>query len=103
MSLGNVGLLGEAGTGKRLQVDSSSLADLKAELFRKKGEAHKNKQKGNYRPEKTGEKKTNIWSKSNTGLLARMHKDMETKLEEEKCNERARYVEKQVPELHILL
>ena len=35
-----------------VQVDSTSLADLKAELYRKKGEAEKNKQKGNYRPEK---------------------------------------------------
>ena len=37
-----------------VQVDSTSLADLKAELYRKKGEAERNKQKGNYRPEKVG-------------------------------------------------
>lgn len=92
MSLGKVGLLGEKGEAKRLQVDSASLADLKAELFRKKGEAHKNKQKGNYRPEKTGEKKMNIWSKENTGILARMHKDMEEKLVEDKSNERVKTV-----------
>ena len=79
-------LYGDTKDAKRLQVDATSLADLKAELYRKKGEAVKNRQKGNYRPEKAeagGGKKTNIWSKENTGLLARMQKDMETKREEE--------------------
>jgi hypothetical protein len=33
-------------------VDATSLADLKAELFKKKGEAKKNEQQGKYRPEK---------------------------------------------------
>ena len=38
------------------QVDATSLADLKAELFKKKNEAQKNRQQGNYRPEKVGNK-----------------------------------------------
>jgi len=86
-------LYGETKDAKRLQVDATSLADLKAELFRKKGEAVKNKQKGNYRPEKVhdkGGKKTNIWSKENTGLAARIQKDMEKKKEEERTQERVR-------------
>ena len=54
-------LYGDFKEAKKLQVDAGSLADLKAELYRKRGEAVKNRQKGNYRPEKTldkGEKKT---------------------------------------------
>ena len=37
-------------------MDATSLADLKAELFKKKNEAQKNRQQGNYRPEKVGNK-----------------------------------------------
>jgi len=88
-------LYGETKEAKKLQVDAGSLADLKAELFRKRGEAVKNRQKGNYRPEKVvdkEEKKTNIWSKKNTGLIARMQRDMEMKKEEERSHERARYM-----------
>jgi len=79
---------------KRLQADSTSLADLKAELHRKKGEAKSNKIRGNFRPEKAsdGEKKTNIWSKKNTGLIVRMQRDLEKKKEEERSYERARYM-----------
>ena len=79
---------------KRLQADSTSLADLKAELHRKKGEAQNNKVKGNFRPEKAsdGEKKTNIWSKKNTGLIIRMQRDMEKRKEEERSYERAKYM-----------
>jgi len=75
---------------KRLQVDATSLADLKAELHRKKGEATKNRQQGNYRPEKVRETKTNIWSKENTGLIARMQKDLQKKKEDEFAEERAK-------------
>ena len=50
-------------------------------MVRKKAEAVQNRQKGNYRPEKGGggsdKKKANIWSKENTGLMARMHRDVE--------------------------
>ena len=73
-----------------LQVDATSLADLKAELHRKKGEATKNRQQGNYRPEKVRETKTNIWSKENTGLIARMQKDLQKKKEDEFAEERAK-------------
>ena len=72
------------------QVDATSLADLKAELHRKKGEATKNRQQGNYRPEKVRETKTNIWSKENTGLIARMQKDLQKKKEDEFAEERAK-------------
>merc|ERR1719215_2577386 len=72
-------LYGEDKNAKRLTADSTSLADLKAELHRKKGEAHNNKVKGNFRPERSAEseKKANIWSKKNTGLIVRMQRDME--------------------------
>jgi len=83
-------MYGEVREAKRLQVDNTSIADLKAELFRKKGEAVKNRQKGNYRPEKQKEKKNNIWSKGNSGLMARIQKDIETKKEEERNNERVK-------------
>ena len=84
----------ESGSTKRLQADSTSLADLKAELHRKKGEAQNNKVKGNFRPEKASdaEKKTNIWSKKNTGLIIRMQRDMEKRKEEERSYERAKYM-----------
>lgn len=88
-------LYGETTEAKRLQVDATSLADLKAELFRKKGEAVKNKLQGNYRPEKAqnkGDKKTNIWSKENTGVIARNMRDMEKRKEEERSMERVRYM-----------
>ena len=80
------GLYGEKKEVLHLQADATSLADLKAETVRKKAEAVKNRQQGNYRPEKSGEnkKKANIWSKENTGLLARMQRDMEVKAEEER-------------------
>ena len=87
-------LYGEDKNAKRLTADSTSLADLKAELHRKKGEAHNNKVKGNFRPEKHNEteKKTNIWSKKNTGLIVRMQRDMEKRKEEERSFERAKFM-----------
>ena len=65
-------LYGEDKNAKRLTADSTSLADLKAELHRKRGEALNNKVKGNFRPEKVnneGEKKNNIWSKKRHLIL----------------------------------
>jgi len=87
-------LCGEGKEAKRLQADSTSLADLKAELQRKKAEAATNKLKGNFRPEKAGEegKKTNIWSKENTGLVQRLQRDLERKKEEERSYERAKFM-----------
>ena len=87
-------LYGEDKNAKRLTADSTSLADLKAELHRKKGEAHNNKVKGNFRPEKLNdaEKKANIWSKKNTGLIIRAQRDMEKRKEEERSFERAKFM-----------
>ena len=87
-------LYGEDKNAKRLTADSTSLADLKAELHRKKGEAASNKVKGNFRAEKIneGEKKNNIWSKKNTGLIMRMQRDMEKRKEEERSFERAKFM-----------
>ena len=87
-------LYGEDKNAKRLTADSTSLADLKAELHRKRGEAQNNKVKGNFRPEKASndEKKTNIWSKKNTGLIIRMQRDMEKRKEEERSFERAKFM-----------
>ncbi len=55
-------------------------------MVRKKNEAIQNRQKGNFRPESNQQekKKTNIWSKENTGLLARMQRDMEQSAEDER-------------------
>ena len=63
-------------------------------MVRKKAEALQNRQKGNYRPEKKGGdgKKANIWSKENTGILARMHKDMENEKEEEMTWQRSKSI-----------
>lgn len=76
-----------------MQADATSLADLKAEMVRKKNEAIQNRQKGNFRPEANLEKKkTNIWSKENTGLLARMQRDMEQNEEEERTWARSKSI-----------
>ena len=93
MSLTN-SLYGEKKETIHLQADATSLADLKAEMVRKKAEALQNRQKGNYRPEKKGGdgKKANIWSKENTGILARMHKDMENEKEEEMTWQRSKSI-----------
>jgi len=93
MSLTN-SLYGEKKETIHLQADATSLADLKAEMVRKKVEALQNRQKGNYRPEKKGGdgKKANIWSKENTGILARMHKDMEKEKEEEMTWQRSKSI-----------
>jgi hypothetical protein len=62
-------------------------------MVRKKNEAIQNRQKGNYRPESNQEKKkTNIWSKENTGLLARMQRDMEQNEEEERTWARSKSI-----------
>ena len=56
-------------------------------MVRKKNEAIQNRQKGNFRPESSQQqekRKTNIWSKENTGLLARMQRDMEQSAEDER-------------------
>jgi len=87
-------IYGEKKETQRLQADATSLADLKAEMVRKKAEAVQNKQKGNFRPEKRDgdSKKANIWSKENTGVLARMQKDMENAKEEERTWQHSRSV-----------
>ena len=48
MSLTN-SIYGEKKETLQLRADATSLADLKAEMVRKKAEALQNKQKGNYR------------------------------------------------------
>jgi len=90
VNIHTMSLCGEVAEAKRLQADHSSIADLIAETHRKKGEALKNKLQGNYRPEKQKEKKNNIWSKENTGLMARMQKDIEKRKQDERDNERVR-------------
>jgi len=88
------GLYGEKKEVIYLQADATSLADLKAETVRKKTEAVQNRQKGNYRPEKNNEKKkkANIWSKENSGLIARMQRDMEVKAEEERTWQKSKSI-----------
>ena len=88
------GLYGEKKDVIYLQADATSLADLKAEMVRKKAEATQNRQKGNYRPEKNDDKKkkANIWSKENSGLLARMQRDMEVKAEEERTWQKSKSI-----------
>ena len=63
-----------ATASKSLNSDSTSLVDLKAEVFRKRQEAVFNKSHGRTQANVTNEdnkKKNNIWSKSNVGILKR--------------------------------
>ncbi|CAD5123000.1 DgyrCDS11390 [Dimorphilus gyrociliatus] len=70
---------------KKIEVNASSLVELKAELIRKKKEfdeqTHLNEQKTLSRPKKI-EKKPNIWSVKNTGVQQRALKDLEDRKEE---------------------
>ncbi len=70
-----------------LASDSSSLVDLKAEVFRKQQEAQYNKIHGRNKAaaESNSDKKNNIWSKKNAGILRRTAKD-----DEEQAQERRR-------------
>ena len=63
-----------ATASKSLNSDSTSLVDLKAEVFRKRQEAVFNKSHGRTQANVTNEdnkKKNNIWSKSNVGIMKR--------------------------------
>ncbi|XP_062603949.1 coiled-coil domain-containing protein 174-like [Saccostrea cucullata] len=78
--------------GKR-DFNSSSIIDLKAELFRKQEEFKKqqlqNKNATTIKG-KTVEKKPTIWSKKNKGVLERNSKDLEEKIEEANQYEKSR-------------
>ena len=57
---------------KQLNSDSTSLVDLKAEVSRKRNEALQNKAHGRHKANVSSEQKTtNIWSKSNIGVIKR--------------------------------
>lgn len=63
--------------GKRIEVNASSLLDLKAELIRKQEEYRKSKlANGNVQRPKPAVKKPNIWSKQNTGVAERGKADL---------------------------
>ncbi|XP_060071646.1 coiled-coil domain-containing protein 174-like [Ylistrum balloti] len=75
------------------KIQAASLVDLKAELYRKQEEfkQQKLKEKGSsYIRPKTSEKKNDIWSKKNTGVLERAKRDLEKKVEEENAFENSR-------------
>ncbi|XP_064606038.1 coiled-coil domain-containing protein 174-like [Liolophura sinensis] len=72
-------------------VNPSSLVDLKAELFRKQEEFKTQKlQKATFIKSRVTEKKPNIWSKKNAGVLQRAERDLEAKAEEENSLEKSR-------------
>ncbi|NXN77552.1 CC174 protein, partial [Bombycilla garrulus] len=90
---------------KPLDVAASSLVDLKAELFRKQEEFKKEKllkDAGVFAKPRTSNKKPNIWTKQNTGVVNRAAKDVEQKAEEQdildesrkKLEEKAKLYEK---------
>lgn len=57
---------------KQLNSDSTSLVDLKAEVSRKRNEALQNKAHGRHKANvSSAQKTTNIWSKSNIGVIKR--------------------------------
>ena len=62
-----------ATASKSLNTDSTSLVDLKAEVFRKRQEVVFNKSHGRTQANVSSidKKKNNIWSKSNVGVLKR--------------------------------
>ncbi|XP_052086891.1 coiled-coil domain-containing protein 174-like isoform X2 [Mytilus californianus] len=72
---------------------SSSIIDLKAELFRKQEEFKQQKLQSsstNYVKSRQTEKKSTVWSKQNVGVLQRAQKDLESKAEEENEYEKSR-------------
>ncbi|KAM9186446.1 coiled-coil domain-containing protein 174 isoform 2-T2 [Dugong dugon] len=78
---------------KPLDVTTSSLVDLKAELFRKQEEFKQEKllkDSGVSGKPKTTHKKPSIWSKQNAGVSNRAEKDAEQKIEEQKTLDKAR-------------
>ncbi|XP_003409786.1 coiled-coil domain-containing protein 174 [Loxodonta africana] len=78
---------------KPLDVTTSSLVDLKAELFRKQEEFKQEKllkDAGVSGKPKTAHKKPSIWSKQNAGVSHRAEKDAEQKIEEQKTLDKAR-------------
>ncbi|KAJ1110729.1 hypothetical protein NDU88_008076 [Pleurodeles waltl] len=78
---------------KPLDVTASSLVDLKAELFRKQEEFKKEKllkDAGAPVKPKTVNKKSNIWTKQNSGVTERAEKDVEERIEEEKTLDKSR-------------
>ncbi|XP_029358473.1 coiled-coil domain-containing protein 174 isoform X2 [Echeneis naucrates] len=70
------------------EVTASSLVDLKAELYRKqeqfKREKLQQENAGDGLKPKSKVKKSNVWSKQNTGVSARAEKDVEQLAEEQK-------------------
>ena len=79
-----------------LATDSSSLVDLKAEVFRKQQEASFNKLHGGALRLKSQQKaksnKDKIWSKQNAGLTSREKRDLEVEDERQKRISSAVYV-----------
>ena len=70
---------------KALTPDSTSLVDLKAEVYRKKQEAIENKAQGRVKASSTSvkeKKSNNIWSKSNVAVLKRSFEDAEKERKE---------------------
>ncbi len=86
--------LSTADPSKRLLSDSSSLVDLKAEVFRKHQEAKFNRLHGKATPgvvsTSNKDKKEQIWSKKNAGLTAREKKDLARSEEERRDEARVR-------------
>ncbi|XP_063403452.1 coiled-coil domain-containing protein 174-like [Mytilus trossulus] len=78
---------------KQKNISSSSIIDLKAELFRKQEEFKQQKLQSsstNYVKSRPIEKKSTVWSKQNVGVLQRAQKDLESKAEDENEYEKSR-------------
>ena len=74
-----------ATASKSLSSDSASLVDLKAEVFRKKEEALYNKAHSRNQAnvsQNASQKKNNIWSKQNIGVLKRSAEEAEKERKE---------------------
>ncbi|XP_076076675.1 coiled-coil domain-containing protein 174-like isoform X1 [Mytilus galloprovincialis] len=78
---------------KQKNISSSSIIDLKAELFRKQEEFKQQKLQSSstsYVKSRPVEKKSTVWSKQNVGVLQRAQKDLESKAEDENEYEKSR-------------
>ncbi|KAK3585520.1 hypothetical protein CHS0354_022929 [Potamilus streckersoni] len=79
---------------KQDNLNSASLIDLKAELYRKQEEFNRQKlqSQNSYVKGKpsSSEKKPSIWSKKNAGVLERAQRDIEEKVEEENVFEKSK-------------
>lgn len=77
---------------KKINISSSSILGLKAELARKQEEVKLGKSRVNFTPRSNQSEKRSLWNKKNEGVLERANRDIEEKQEEDNACEKSRKV-----------